>query len=216
MFMLVKFGKQERPCKIVADKKQYPKHLQDLSQNPLSVPHEFMAVEGIAEDVTNIVLNVKGILLRALPSEESSVIREARFVTSELEVSQEDLDMAGGQVLVTPCQVFASSPFEVVNPDHHLFTITKPMSRQIDFRVVGEIDVDTAFSLVVLAIESILALERQFVDRTESSISSIRKHSLSKSPSSSSPESLDALASTTGENAAVKSTNTAFDRELYF
>ncbi|MGR3951440.1 MAG: DNA-directed RNA polymerase subunit alpha [Chlamydia sp.] len=198
--MLVKFGKQERPRKIVVDEKTISQTFARFIAEPFErvlghsignalrrillssletpgviafrledVPHEFMAVEGIAEDVTNIVLNVKGILLRALPSEESSVIREARFVTSELEISQEDLDKAGGQVLVTAGQVFASSPFEVVNPDHHLFTITKPMSRQIDFRVgfgkgyvsserhqilnkmVGEIVVDTAFSPVVLA-----------------------------------------------------------------
>ena len=31
------------------------------------VPHEYMAVEGIIEDMTNIILNLKGALLRKLP-----------------------------------------------------------------------------------------------------------------------------------------------------
>ena len=33
------------------------------------VQHEYMAVEGIIEDVTNIILNLKGALLRKLPLE---------------------------------------------------------------------------------------------------------------------------------------------------
>ncbi|KAM9975238.1 hypothetical protein ACTFIW_000865 [Dictyostelium discoideum] len=88
MFMLVKFGKQEKPRKIVVDEKTISQtfaifiaepfervlghsignaqgecysHLWKLQGNSVSfidVPHEFMAVEGIAKDVTNIVLNI--------------------------------------------------------------------------------------------------------------------------------------------------------------
>ncbi|KAM9955277.1 hypothetical protein ACTFIW_003729 [Dictyostelium discoideum] len=111
-----KIRQTRKPRKIVVDEKTISQTFARFIAEPFervlghNVHHEFMAVEGIAEDVTNIVLNVKDILLRALPSEESSVIREASFVTSELDVSQEDLDKAGGQVLVTACQVFASSP----------------------------------------------------------------------------------------------------------
>lgn len=198
--MLVKFGKQERPRKIIVDEATatptYAKFIAEpfervfghsignaLRRILLSsletpgiiafriegVPHEFMAVEGIAEDVTNIVLNVKGALLRCLPSDEESISRETRFVTSVIDVSQEDLDKAGGQIIVTLGQLFQNSPFEVINPELHLFTVTRPMKRQVDFRVgfgrgyvpserhqivnkmVDEIVVDTAFSPVVLA-----------------------------------------------------------------
>lgn len=133
------------------------------------VPHEFMSVEGIVEDVTNIVLNVKGALLRSLPSEENQMTREMRFVTSTIEVTQSDLDAQGGFYKVTLGELFKNSPFEVVNPDSVIFTITKPMTKQVDFRVgfgrgyvpserhqipnklVDEIVVDTSFSPVVLA-----------------------------------------------------------------
>jgi DNA-directed RNA polymerase subunit alpha len=132
------------------------------------VPHEFMAVEGIVEDVTNIVLNLKGALLRRLSSDET-VSRDIRFVTSVIDISRELLDQKGGKVAVTLGDVMKSSPFDVVNPELVLFTVTKPMKKQIDFRVgfgrgyvpadrheisnkmEGEIVLDTAFSPVVLA-----------------------------------------------------------------
>jgi DNA-directed RNA polymerase subunit alpha len=132
------------------------------------VPHEFMSVDGIVEDITNIVLNLKGALLRRLPSDETNVSRDVRFVTSVIDVTQELLDQRGGKVAVTLGEVMKQSPFDVVNPDLVIFTVTKPMKKQIDFRVGfgrgyvsaerhvisnrmdGEIILDTAFSPVVL------------------------------------------------------------------
>src|SRR5262245_44166850 len=61
------------------------------------VPHEYMAVEGIIEDMTNIVLNLKGALLRKLPMQEDAYSREARILTHKLEVTQEMLDKNKGQ-----------------------------------------------------------------------------------------------------------------------
>jgi len=133
------------------------------------VPHEFMAVDGISEDVTNIVLNVKGARLRRLLTDDSSVTREGRFISTPLEVTQDDLDKNKGSVSITMGDVLSNTPFELINPDLHLFTVTKPMSRQIDFRIgfgrgyvpserheipnkaEGEIVLDTQFSPVVLA-----------------------------------------------------------------
>jgi DNA-directed RNA polymerase subunit alpha len=133
------------------------------------IPHEFMAVEGIVEDVTTIVLNLKSALLRRLPSEETNVSRDVRFVTTEVDVSQERLDSNGGKVEITLEELLGSSPFEVVNPKLVVFTVTKPMKKQVDFRIgygrgyvpsemhriankmEGEIVIDTAFSPVVLA-----------------------------------------------------------------
>lgn len=98
-------------------------------------PHEYMAIEGVIEDMTNIILNFKGALLRCLPSDQFMVSGDCRILTTTLEVTREDLDKNNGQLSVTLGDVVKSGLFEVVNPDLHLFTVTKPMTRQIDLRV---------------------------------------------------------------------------------
>jgi DNA-directed RNA polymerase subunit alpha len=131
------------------------------------IPHEDTACEGIIEDMTNIVLNFKGALLRKLPGERDDNPRELRHLTTIVEVTQEDLDENKGQVDITLDDVVQDSYFEVVNPTLHLFTVTKPMRRQVDLRVsigrgyvpserhevntaVEEILIDSAFSPVRL------------------------------------------------------------------
>jgi len=99
------------------------------------IPHEYMAIEGIVEDMTNIILNIKGALLRKLPSEDTSYSRDLRIITSVIEVTREDLDKNKGKVAVTLGDVVKSGFYEVVNPELVLFTVTKPMKRQIDLRV---------------------------------------------------------------------------------
>jgi DNA-directed RNA polymerase subunit alpha len=99
------------------------------------VPHEYMAMEGIVEDMTNIVLNFKGALLRKLPMEDDPSARDTRILTTVLEISQEDLDKNKGQYRVTLGDVIKEGNYSVVNPELHLFTVTKPMKRQIDLKV---------------------------------------------------------------------------------
>lgn len=99
------------------------------------VPHEYMAIEGIVEDMTNIVLNVKGALLRKLPMDDVPSSREPRILTTVLDITQDDLDQNKGQYAVTLADVVKDGTFEIVNPDLHLFTVTKPMRRQVDLRV---------------------------------------------------------------------------------
>lgn len=99
------------------------------------IPHEYMAIEGIVEDMVNIILNLKGALLRKGSSEESTHSRPAHFLTTQLEISQDDLDDNNGQYKVTLGDIIKEGVFEVVNPDLYLFTVTKPMKRQIDLRV---------------------------------------------------------------------------------
>lgn len=99
------------------------------------IPHEYMAVDGIVEDMTNIVLNFKGALLRRLTTDDVPDSREERILTTMLEVTQVDLDKHKGQIQVKLKDVIKDSRFEVVNPDLHLFTVTKPMTKQIDLRV---------------------------------------------------------------------------------
>jgi DNA-directed RNA polymerase subunit alpha len=132
------------------------------------VRHEYMAIEGIVEDTMNIILNVKGMLFRRPSTEEASSTRDPRIITTLLDVTQEDLDKRNGQYAVKFGDLVKDGYFEVVNPDLHLFTVTKPMKRQIDFRValgrgyvpserhvvrdktVDEILIDASFSPVKL------------------------------------------------------------------
>ncbi len=131
------------------------------------VPHEYMAIEGIAEDVTNIILNLKGALLRKMPTEDVPHSRDTRIVTKMLDITREDLG-AKGQKVITLGDLITASDFDVVNPDLPIFTVTKPMTKRIELkvaigrgyvpserhvienRIVDEILVDTAFSPIRL------------------------------------------------------------------
>lgn len=99
------------------------------------IPHEYMSMDGIIEDMTNIILNLKGALLRKLPMDDTPYSREPRILTHQLEITRDDLDKNKGQYRVTLGDIIEDSTFEVVNPDMHIFTATKPMKRQIDLRV---------------------------------------------------------------------------------
>lgn len=98
------------------------------------VPHEYMAIDGIIEDMTNIILNLKGALLRKLPTEEEGP-RDCRAVTTVLEVTQEDLDAGKGSVSIKLKDIVKDGFFDLVNPDMHVFTVTAPMKKQIDLKV---------------------------------------------------------------------------------
>ncbi|MCP5469693.1 MAG: DNA-directed RNA polymerase subunit alpha [Chlamydiales bacterium] len=97
------------------------------------VQHEYMAVEGIIEDVTNIVLNLKGALLRRLSLEDLPNVREQRVLTKMLDVTESDL--SSGQKVITLGDLVESKEYEVVNPDLPIFTVTKPMARRVDIKV---------------------------------------------------------------------------------
>lgn len=99
------------------------------------VPHEFMAIEGIVEDVTDIILNFKCARLRKLTMDDQASSRDIRAITKVIEVTQEELDKNHGNVPITLGRIISAGTFEVVNPDLHIFTVTKPMSRQIDLKV---------------------------------------------------------------------------------
>ncbi len=132
------------------------------------VAHEYMAVEGILEDMTHIVLNLKGALLRKLPFEEQNITREPRLITKLLDITPDMIDKNGGQYIVTLKDLMGDSDFDVVNPSLSIFTVTKPMMKRVDLRiafgrgyvpserhavrdkVVDEIVVDSAFSPVRL------------------------------------------------------------------
>ncbi len=132
------------------------------------VPHEYMGVEGIVEDMTHIVLNLKGALLRKLPTDDEHGSREPKIVSKIIDVNADLLDKHNGSYRVTLKELVGHSAFEVVNTDMTVFTITKPMTRRVDLKiaigrgyvpserhnikdkVVDEIVIDTAFSPVRL------------------------------------------------------------------
>ncbi len=132
------------------------------------VHHEYMAIDGIIEDMTHIVLNLKNALLRMLPTEEEGISREPKVVSKMLDITGEMLDKHNGQYVVTLKDLLGHSEFDIVNPDLAIFTVTKPMTRKIDIKIamgrgyvpserhmitekgVDEIIIDSAFSPVRL------------------------------------------------------------------
>jgi len=131
------------------------------------VPHEYMAVEGIIEDMTHVVLNLKGALLRKLLTSEDSGSRRPRSIINTLEVTAEQLDKHNGQYPVTLQEFIGKTDFDIVNPELVIFHVTQPMNRRIDVKVaigrgyvpserhdfdtvVDEIVIDSTFSPVRL------------------------------------------------------------------
>jgi len=132
------------------------------------VPHEYMAIEGIVEDMTHIILNLKGALLRKIPTDEEYHSREPKLISKYLEVTDEQLEKHHGMYPVTLRELIGLSDFDIVNPEMKVFTVTKPQTRRIDLRVaigrgyvpserhqipnklVDEIIIDSAFSPIKL------------------------------------------------------------------
>lgn len=82
------------------------------------VQHEFSTVTGVKEDVTDIILNIKQLVLRS-ESQEAAVIR--LNVSGPKEVTAGDIELPAG--------------FEILNPDLHICTINKRARLEIDMNV---------------------------------------------------------------------------------
>lgn len=139
-----------------------------LSVRIEGVPHEYMAVDGVIEDMTHIVINLKGALLRRHTMSEDAHPRDIKNITKALEITDEMLDEADGNYKVTLKDLLGHTDYEIVNPDHPIFTVTKPMTKRVDFRIasgrgyvpserhtnfecgIDEIIIDSAFSPVRL------------------------------------------------------------------
>lgn len=115
------------------------------------VLHEFTFIPGIVEDVTDIILNVKGVLLK----------------TSAMETVTGSLSLNGqpGQTIVARASDFTfNASVEVLNPDHPIATLTEDAKLSLEIEVntgkgyvpatefaseerpVGTIPVDAIFS----------------------------------------------------------------------
>lgn len=196
--MAVKYGSHEKPSKIKVDSKQLTPTFGRFIAEPLErgfghtlgnslrrvmlfaleapaiisvhiegVAHEFAAIEGVIEDMTNIILNFKSALFRKLPTEKDGA-HDYRILSADLDISKKDIEKGNGQYFVTLGEFFKDGSFEVVNPELVLFTVTKPLKKHIDLKVmigrgyvpserhhiperdIDEIIIDSAFSPVRL------------------------------------------------------------------
>jgi len=73
------------------------------------VPHEFTTIPGIQEDVTDIILNLKGVNLDVIDEEEEIIV----FLDNK------------GEKVVTAGDIICDGKVEVMNPDQHIATLNK-------------------------------------------------------------------------------------------
>ena len=111
------------------------------------VLHEFSAIPGVTEDVTDIILNLKGVRLKVHGNEH----RVIRIIHK-------------GEGVVKASDILADSNVEILNPDHHIATCAKDANLEMEMSVrvgrgyvpadrnrdekasVGTIPIDSIFS----------------------------------------------------------------------
>ena len=84
------------------------------------VMHEFQTIEGVVEDVTSIVLNLKSVVLKNHTEE---------IKTAHLSVSEERV--------VTAADIITDSDVEVVNPDQVIATLSKGGKLDMEFIIAN-------------------------------------------------------------------------------
>ncbi|TYO95705.1 DNA-directed RNA polymerase subunit alpha [Geothermobacter ehrlichii] len=82
------------------------------------VLHEFSTIPGVTEDVADLILNLKGVLIK-LHGHES---RNVRIVKK-------------GAGVITAGDIVTDSHVEILNPDHHIATCSKDADVEIDMVV---------------------------------------------------------------------------------
>lgn len=85
------------------------------------IMHEFTAIPGVREDITDIILNIKGLALKAHTTSKDfkQVVRISKNTPGII---------TGGDIIV-------SSDIEVLNPDHYICTLEEKASLHIDLTV---------------------------------------------------------------------------------
>ena len=79
------------------------------------VAHEFSTIKGVKEDVTDIVLNLKGIVCRM--HSDATEIEAPLVVTGPGEITAKDIDLPSG--------------VEILNPDAHIATLEKKTKLEV-------------------------------------------------------------------------------------
>lgn len=86
-----------------------------ISMKVSGVEHEFANIPGVKEDITDIILNLKNVVIRMLNSEKRSC-RISAF----------------GPCVVTAAMIEGGSDIEVINPEHKILTLDKGFSLDIE------------------------------------------------------------------------------------
>ncbi len=80
--------------------------------------HEFCALPGVVEDVTDIILNLKQVLLKAYTRDPGKLVIKAK-----------------GPGEVTASEIAASGAVEVLNPDQHIATLSDGSKLEMELEV---------------------------------------------------------------------------------
>jgi len=125
-----------------------------------NVLHEFATIDGVKEDVTDIVLNLKGVRFKLLESNPDKV----------------QLTLKGPHMF-TAGDINGGDQFEVLNPDHHIATLNEEAELNIELRIqrgrgyvpadenklpdypIGTIFIDSIFSPVVRSTFEVIQLQ---------------------------------------------------------
>lgn len=99
------------------------------------ISHEYMASEGIVEDMTHIVLNAKEALLRKLPMSDETAARGVKTVSKDLDITSDMIAKSNGSYQVTLGDIVSDGEFDVLNKEHVIFTVTKPTTRKVIFKI---------------------------------------------------------------------------------
>ena len=83
------------------------------------VQHEFSTIPGVTEDVSDIILNLKGVRFKAGEEDEGSV----------------SLHLEGQGAWTAKDIADATADFEVLNPEHHIATLAEDADVRIDLRI---------------------------------------------------------------------------------
>lgn len=83
------------------------------------VQHEFTVAEGVVEDVTDIVLNVKGLVFSPMKTADEAVAT----ITAE------------GPCVVTGADIQVPAEFNLVNPDHVIATVAEGGALEMTIRI---------------------------------------------------------------------------------
>jgi DNA-directed RNA polymerase subunit alpha len=121
------------------------------------VQHEFSTVAGVVEDVVDIILNVKQVVVRLLDPDEHTIYL-----------------MAKGPGTVTAGQLKVPTGVEIVNPDQHIATLSADGRLEMEFTVapgVGYRSADAnkqgSGTIGVIPIDSIFSPVRKVAYRVE-------------------------------------------------
>ncbi|KAB0664655.1 DNA-directed RNA polymerase subunit alpha [Oryzomonas japonica] len=82
------------------------------------VLHEFSTIQGVTEDVTDIILNLKGVRLKLHTADQATI----RIVHK-------------GEGIITAGDILVGHSVEVMNPEHHILTCGKDANLEVEMTV---------------------------------------------------------------------------------